>query len=138
MIRITPTDPVCSCTSAVQLLYPSTGAGKPGGWALPVSGRRLPVRGEQVPVASVAEDFQRLERRLFSQSLDALEADRSTCADCGRTPLTGEHVHLYESPRASEVVCELCRQLRRDAPVASEIVRHCEHGQTVRLTARAL
>jgi hypothetical protein len=27
--------------------------------------------------------------------------------------------------------------LRREAPVASEIVRHCEHGHTVRLTARA-
>jgi hypothetical protein len=89
-------------------------------------------------MASVAEDFQQLERHLFSRGLGALEEDRSTCADCGRTPLTGEHIHLYESGRASEVVCELCRQLRRDAPVASEIVRHCEHGQTVRLTARAL
>lgn len=89
-------------------------------------------------MASVAEDFQRLERRLFSHGLDALESDRSCCADCGRTPLIGEHIHLYESPRRSEVVCELCRQLRREAPVASEIVRHSEHGQTVRLTARAL
>ncbi|HXD53348.1 MAG TPA: hypothetical protein VN618_01210 [Solirubrobacteraceae bacterium] len=89
-------------------------------------------------MASVAEDFERLERHLFSRSLDELEADRSNCADCGRTPLTGEHVHLYESSRATEVVCELCRQLRREPPVASEIVRHCEHGQTVRLTARAL
>ena len=59
-----------------------------------------------------------------------------SCADCGRTPLTGEHVHLYDG-RGGEVVCELCRTLRRDAPVASEIVRHCEHGHTVRLTARA-
>ena len=26
----------------------------------------------------------------------ALEADRSRCADCGRTPLIGEQIHLYE------------------------------------------
>ena len=79
-----------------------------------------------------------LERVLLRRGVGALEADRSRCVDCGRTPLTGEHVHLYESARATEVVCELCRQLRREPPVASEIVRHCEHGQTVRLTARAL
>ena len=66
----------------------------------------------------------------------ALEADRDRCADCGRTPLTGEHVHLYDG-RGGGVVCELCRTLRREPPVASEIVRHCEHGHTVRLTARA-
>jgi hypothetical protein len=86
---------------------------------------------------TVAEDFEQLERSLLMRGLGTLEADRSRCADCGRTPLTGEHVHLYESSPSTEAVCELCRQLRRDAPVASELVRHCEHGQTVRLTARA-
>jgi hypothetical protein len=45
-------------------------------------------------------------------------------------------VHLYDS-HGGEVVCELCRTLRRDSPVVSEIVRHCEHGHTVRLTVRA-
>jgi hypothetical protein len=89
-------------------------------------------------MASVAQDFEELERSLLLRSVDALQADRSRCADCGRTPLTGEQVHLYESSRSSAVVCELCRQLRREAPLASEIVRHCEHGQTVRITARAL
>ncbi len=79
------------------------------------------------------EDF---ERHMLRRGLGALEADRECCADCGRTPLTGEHVHLYDGRRGG-LVCELCRTLRRDAPVASEIVRHCEHGHTVRLTARA-
>jgi len=89
-------------------------------------------------MATVVEDFEQLERSLLMRGLGALEADRSRCADCGRTPLTGEQVHLYESPRRTEVVCELCRQLRRETPAASELVRHCEHGQTVRITARAL
>ncbi len=82
---------------------------------------------------------EQLERSLFKRGLGALTADRTRCSDCGRTPLTGEEVHLYEgrAEGCSEVVCELCRQLRRDQPLASEVVRHCEHGQTVRLTARA-
>jgi hypothetical protein len=50
--------------------------------------------------------------------------------------LTGEQVHLYAG-REHRIVCELCRPGRGEAPVASEIVRHCEHGHAVRLTARA-
>jgi hypothetical protein len=65
----------------------------------------------------------------------ALEASRNRCVECGRTPLTGEHVHLYEGRRGG-LLCELCRSLRREEPVATELVRHCEHGHTVRLTVR--
>jgi hypothetical protein len=42
---------------------------------------------------------------------------------------------MYE--RSSGIVCELCSQLRRAVPLASQIVRHSELGHTVRLTARA-
>jgi hypothetical protein len=77
-----------------------------------------------------------LEEILIRRGVGALAADRSCCADCGRTPLTGEHVHLYEG-RTLELVCELCRQGRTDRPAAIELVRHSEHGHTVRLTARA-
>jgi hypothetical protein len=76
------------------------------------------------------------ERLLLRRGVGALEADRDRCADCGRTPLTGEQVHLYDG-RKGGIVCELCRSLRREAPVATELVRHCEHGHTVRLTRRA-
>jgi hypothetical protein len=79
---------------------------------------------------------QQFERLLLRRGVGALEADRNRCADCGRSPLIGEHVHLYDG-RAGGLVCELCRPLRREAPVAREIVRHSEHGHTVRLTARA-
>ena len=79
---------------------------------------------------------QQLERRLLRNGVDALEADRTRCLDCGRTPLIGEHVHLYDAAKRG-IVCELCRMLRRDAPVASEIVRHSERGLAVRITARA-
>jgi hypothetical protein len=90
-------------------------------------------------MASVTGDAERLERLLFKRGLGALQADRSRCCDCGRTPLAGEHVHLYgtRAQDTTRLVCELCRQLRREAPLASEIVRHCEHGQTVRITRAA-
>lgn len=79
---------------------------------------------------------EQLERMLFERGLGALTAERDRCADCGRTPLMGEWVHLYAG-RGHGIVCELCRTQRREPPVASEIVRHSEHGHTVRLTARA-
>jgi hypothetical protein len=86
-------------------------------------------------MASRIAHVEKLERFLLRRGVGALEADRSRCIDCGRSPLTGEKVHLYDGRRRG-LVCELCRPLRREQPVASEIVRSCEHGHTVRLTAR--
>jgi hypothetical protein len=71
-----------------------------------------------------------IERNLFRLSVDGLTEERARCSDCGRTPLIGENVHIYERGR---IVCELCRQLRRAAPISTERVRHAEAGQTVRL-----
>lgn len=82
-------------------------------------------------------EMHRFARLLLRRGVGTMEADRERCADCGRTPLTGEQVHLYEG-RKSALVCELCRPLRREPPVASELVRHSEHGHTVRLTARVV
>lgn len=76
-------------------------------------------------------DVEQLERLLLQRCVGRLEAGRDTCVDCGRTPLVGEQVHLYD--RVSGVVCELCSALRREHSLASEQVRHSEHGHTVRL-----
>jgi hypothetical protein len=73
-----------------------------------------------------------LELRLLRKSVGHLHAGRDRCADCGRTPLTGELIHHYG---ATAIVCELCRQLRRDEPRSSEKVLHSEHGQTVKIRA---
>jgi hypothetical protein len=87
-------------------------------------------------MTATATHVKRLERVLLRRGLGALAADRHCCVDCGRTPLTGEHVHVYDG-REPRIVCALCRPGRREAPMTTEIVRHCEHGHTVRLTARA-
>jgi hypothetical protein len=85
--------------------------------------------------SATVTDVERLERVLLRHGVGVLTADRNRCVDCGRTPLVGERVHLYE--RFGAIVCELCRSLRRDAPMVTETVRHSEHGHCVRLTARA-
>jgi hypothetical protein len=87
-------------------------------------------------MASLESQLQELELMLLRRGVWAREADRSRCSDCGRTPLTGEEVHVFDG-RRRRIVCELCRTERRDSPIASEVVRHACHGQTVRLTARA-
>jgi hypothetical protein len=86
-------------------------------------------------MAAQSTQIEQFERVLLRRGVGALAADRSRCADCRRTPLIGEHVHLYE--HGPGIVCELCRPLRRESPVATELVRHSEHGHAVRLTARA-
>ena len=59
------------------------------------------------------------------------------CSHCQRTPLVGEHVHLY----GDRLVCQLCRHLRREPPGDTVVVHSSEHHRTVkgavRLRARA-
>jgi hypothetical protein len=74
-----------------------------------------------------------LERLLLRKGVGALAAGRDTCADCGRTPLVGERVHVYDDGRG---VCELCRPLRRQEPVRTETVMGPEHGHAVRIRIR--
>jgi hypothetical protein len=86
-------------------------------------------------MASPSGDVEQFERFLLRRGVGSLTADRHLCIDCERTPLVGERVHFYD--RQVGIVCELCRPMRRETPLASETVRHSELGQTVRLTARA-
>ncbi|HEY4809707.1 MAG TPA: hypothetical protein VIH71_01495 [Solirubrobacteraceae bacterium] len=87
-------------------------------------------------MSSRVTHVQLFERVLLRRGLGALEAARDCCADCGRTPLTGEQIHVYAGGQ-QRIVCELCRPARRESPLTSELVRHFEHGHAVRLTARA-
>jgi hypothetical protein len=61
-----------------------------------------------------------LERELLRKAAAALREGSTRCRDCGRTPLTGERVHVYTRGHR---VCELCRPLRRVAPERTERVR---------------
>jgi len=124
-------------------IYPHDSAGKrPRAGTIDAAGSHFPAAGAVRSAANPAfmsspsAHVEQFERVLLRRGVGALEADRNRCADCGRTPLTGEQVHLYAGHQ-STIVCELCRWRHRDAPVASELVRHCEHGHAVRLTRAA-
>lgn len=82
------------------------------------------------PVLGISEPD--LERELLRKGVGALQAGRASCADCGRTPLTGERVHRYAG---RELICELCRPGHAGSPERSEVVRGSERGHTVRLRA---
>ena len=74
------------------------------------------------------------ERHMIRLSVAELTEERARCSDCGRTPLIGEEVHVYVP---GQIVCELCRALRKTSPVATERMRHAEFGNTVRLHRKA-
>jgi hypothetical protein len=100
-------------------------------------GRRISSDAELLTTMALAGTrLQPLGRLLWGRSGDPSAGAQNRCRDCGRTPLTGEQIHLYEGRRRG-VVCELCRLLRREAPAGSRIVHHCEHDLAVRVTARA-
>ena len=90
--------------------------------------------GSHVLTAASVADAADLERHLLRVGVGVLSADRASCRDCGRTPLIGEEVYLYERDR---VVCELCRPRHTAAPLSAERVRHSEFGQAVRLRRAA-
>ena len=73
-----------------------------------------------------------LERELLRKAAVALRESSTRCRDCGRTPLTGERLHVYARGHR---VCELCRPLRREAPERSIMVRDGVSGATVRVQA---
>ena len=72
-----------------------------------------------------------LERLLLRKGVNARDAGGPGCAECGRHPLIGETVHRYER----DTVCALCRPRRRAEPLRSAVVRHLEHGLSVRRIA---
>jgi hypothetical protein len=73
------------------------------------------------------------EISLLRMSVGALAAGRHRCWHCRRTPLVGEHVHLY----GERLVCELCRHLRREPPGSTVLVHSPEHERAVKLRPRA-
>jgi hypothetical protein len=101
-----------------------------------MAGARAPTTKSKGTMLNARTHVEQLERVLLRRGLGALEQARDCCADCGRTPLTGEQIHVYAG-RQPRIVCELCRPARAESPLGSETVRHFEHGHAVRLTARA-
>jgi hypothetical protein len=68
------------------------------------------------------------EISLLRKSTGTPDTGERRCSHCHRTPLVGEHVHLY----GERLVCQLCRHLRREAPGATVVVHSSEHQRAVK------
>jgi hypothetical protein len=92
-------------------------------------------RGEhETPAMDAAvRDMPDLELALLKRGVDDLRAECERCARCRRTPLIGERVYAYDS---GATLCELCRPLESDEPIASRLVHGPEFGHTMRITDR--
>jgi hypothetical protein len=69
-----------------------------------------------LPMGREPFGIRQFEEHLLHSSLDALSRERCACDDCGRTPLAGETVHVYEHRRGERVLCELCAARSRRQP----------------------
>jgi hypothetical protein len=73
--------------------------------------------------------IRQFEARLLQNSLDALSSERCACDDCGRTPLAGETVAVYEERRGERLLCELCaRRSRREPSARRRVVQSAARG----------
>ena len=94
--------------------------------------RLVPLPARAVCAAS-ASDSTAIETGARALQRRRARGRPPTCRHCHRTPLVGEHVHVYGSGRrGEEIVCELCRPLRTAAPERTVLVRSAEQRATVR------
>jgi hypothetical protein len=78
-----------------------------------------------------------LEKALLKRSMGEHETRRHRCVHCHRTPLVGERIYVYDTAAGERLVCELCRPLRREPPVRSQLMHAPEHERSVRVAGRA-
>jgi hypothetical protein len=79
----------------------------------------------------LVREIQDLELALLRRGVDQRVAGSERCHRCHRTPLIGERVYFYEH---ETMLCELCRTLERDTPVASSLMHGPAFGHTMRIT----
>ena len=78
-------------------------------------------------------ETQDLELALLRRGVDERVAESERCGGCHRTPLVGESIYFYER---GTMLCELCRQREREAPISSGLQHGPAFGHTMRITDR--
>lgn len=108
-----------------------------------MAGHGVAAEGSSVPRSKGTETMQSLnhtrsrvrplrEISLLRKSVDDADHGTGSCAHCQRTPLVGEHVHLY----GERLVCQLCRHLRREPPGETVVVHSSEHRRAVKAAVK--
>ena len=90
----------------------------------------VPNRTETMQPISYTRSRLRAPREISLLRKVTSDRDRiaSSCAHCHRTPLVGEHVHVY----GERLVCQLCRHLRREPPGETVVMHSSEHLRAVK------
>lgn len=95
-----------------------------GYWRIP------PPTGESAGMETSIHESPTLEFAILRRGVDEREARHEECGGCGRTPLIGEQMYVYERDL---ILCELCRSRRRDAPIDALTIHGEEFGHTLRV-----
>ena len=82
-------------------------------------------------MAVTVREMPELELALLRRGLDELASHCERCRHCGRTPLVGERVWELAS---GAILCELCRDPRREPGAGPRTVHGPEFGHTMRIT----
>lgn len=86
---------------------------------------------------ATARRITMLETALLRRSVGVATAGRDRCHHCRRTPLVGERIHFYDAQAGPELVCDLCRPRREDAPQRSQLMHSPEHNRAVKVLRSA-
>lgn len=78
---------------------------------------------------STVDDITDLELALLRRGMVQRAAVAERCERCGRTPLIGERVYVYDD---DAIRCELCRLAERRTPLASHVIHGPAFGHTMR------
>jgi hypothetical protein len=91
-------------------------------------------RSETMPPNHHSRSRMRAPREisLLRKSTSDRDLVAATCAHCHRTPLVGEHVHVY----GERLVCQLCRHLRREPPGETVVMHSSEHLRAVKAAVK--
>jgi hypothetical protein len=81
-------------------------------------------------MATQVREMPSLELAMLKRSVHEIGAGCERCDHCHRTPLVGERVYVYAG---GVMRCELCRALRREAPLQSRQIHGPEFGHAVRI-----
>jgi hypothetical protein len=78
-----------------------------------------------------------LERLLLRHSILEMTAGRCSCAECGRSPLVGERLHVFAARNGVEhALCDLClAEAPPGEPLRMERVRPGERPLTIERAA---
>jgi hypothetical protein len=101
------------------------------------------LEGLHVPAANAFRTMQSLphtrsrvrplrEISLLRKAVRESDDGPSSCVHCRRTPLIGEHVHIY----GGRLVCQLCRHLRREPPGETIVMHSSEHERAVKAAVK--